>query len=307
MGNLKIEGLSHLVVEVSDLNRGEEFYRAVLGFEPAGHDLWPDCGLSLLMQTAGKQYLILSESPEPRSLPETGVHQAYSIALAEHPVISKKLAARGIDVHTYKEDRPSEAEDNFYFYDPDGNRVQLVTSKANSKAASRVQGIDHAAVESCDLEWAEDFYVKALHLPVDHRVGWNTADYKRAKLWGEGKEEMAPGTRRWDQRYTTMEQKRRLPRPNTHFFVRFGDAVLGIFLALEHRQEPPEELRVGTPRIAFRASRQVLDEAAKALREHGFSFDGPIDHASPCPISASLYFKDPGGNFLELATPRQAA
>lgn len=304
MGKLQIEGMNHLIVEVSDLKRGEEFYRTVLGFEPAGHDLWPDCERSLLMKTAGNDYLILSESPAPRSLPETGVHQAYRIAPAERAAVSKKLAARSIDIHTYREDRPSEAEDNFYFYDPDGNRVQLVASKANFEATGRVQGIDHATVESCDLEWAEDFYVKTLGLPVDHRVGWNTADYKRPKLWGEGKEEMAPGTRRWDQRYTTMEQKRRLPRPNTHFFVRFGDAVLGIFLALEHRQEPPEEQMVGTPRIAFRASRRVLDETAKLLNEHGFHFSGPIDHSSSSPILASLYFKDPGGNFLELSMAR---
>ena len=304
MSKLQIEGMSHLVVEVSDLKRGEEFYRAVLGFKPAGHDLWPDCGRSLLMQAVRKQYLILSESPEPRSLPETGVHQAYRIAPAERAAVSRKLAARSIDVHTYREDRPSEAEENFYFYDPDGNRVQLVAFKANFEATGRVQGIDHATVESCDLEWAEDFYVKALGLPVDHRVGWNTADYKRAKLWGEGKEKMAPGTRRWDQRYTTMEQKRRLPRPNTHFFVRFGNAVLGIFLAIEHRQEPPEEQMVGTPRIAFQASRSALDEMAKLLSEHGFLYKGPVDHSSSSPISASLYFKDPGGNFLELSVPR---
>ncbi len=304
MSNLQIEGISHLVVEVSDLKRGEEFYCSVLGFEPAGHDLWPDCGRSFLMKTAGNDYLILSECPEPRSLPETGVHQAYRIAPSEREAISKKLTARSIDVHTYKEDRTSEAEDNFYFYDPDSNRVQLVTSKTNSEADNRVQGIDHAAVESCDLEWAEDFYVKALGLGVDHRVGWNVADYKRAKLWGDGKEEMAPGTRRWDQRYTSMEQKRRLPRPNTHFFVRFGNSVLGIFLALVHRQEPPEEQMVGTSRIAFRASRSALDETAKLLGENGFPFSGPVDHSSSSPISASLYFKDPGGNFLELSVSR---
>ncbi len=304
MGGLQVQGISHLVIEVSDIKRREEFYRQVLGFEPLSVDLGPDHGRNVLLQAASGQLLVLSENRPPRSLPETGTHQAYRVMAADRKAISRKLAARGITVKAYKEDRPAEEEDNFYFYDPDGNRIQLVAYKTDSETAGKVLGIDHAVVECCDLEWAEDFYVKALGLPVDHRVGWRTADHVRAKLWGEGKEEMAPGTRRWDQRYTAMEQKRRLPRPNMQLFVRFGDAVLGIYLALEHRQEPPEEQTVGTPRIGFRASREVIDETVKLLAHHRFPFQGPIEHPARGPIAASLYFKDPGGNFLEFTVPR---
>jgi catechol 2,3-dioxygenase-like lactoylglutathione lyase family enzyme len=165
--------------------------------------------------------------------------------------------------------------------------------------------LDHAAVECHDLEWAEDFYVKVLGLAVEHRVGWRTADYVRGQLWGEGKEDMAPGTRRWDQRYTVMEQKRRIPRPNTHFFLRVGDGVLGIYLATQHRQEPPEEQIVGAPRIGLRVSRSRLDEALKLLKERRFLFHGPVEHPVSSPIAASVYVRDPGANFLELCVPRE--
>lgn len=299
-----MEGINHIVIEVSDLKRGDEFYRDVLGFESLGYDRVPDCGHSVLLRATSGQWLILSENPQPRSLPETGTHQAYRVAPSDRETIGKKLAALRIEVHTYKEDRPAEEEDNFHFYDPDGNRIQLVASKTHHDAGRKVLGIDHAAVECHDLEWAEDFYVKVLGLTVDHRVGWRTADYVRAKLWGEGKEEMAPGTRRWDQRYTVMEQKRRIPRPNTQLFMRVGDGVLGIYLATQHRQEPPEKQIVGTPRIGLRASRRALDEAVKLLTERCFPFQGPIEQPASTPIAASLYFKDPGANFLEICVPR---
>jgi catechol 2,3-dioxygenase-like lactoylglutathione lyase family enzyme len=299
-----MEGISHVVIEVSDLKRAEEFYREILGFELMDGGA-ADCGASVLLGAASGQSLILSQSAEPRSLPETGVHQAYRVAPRHREAIARNLASRQIDVHTYKEDRPAEERDNFYFYDFDGNRVQLVVSGADSNASGKVLGIDHAAVECHDLEWAEDFYVNVLGLAVEHRVGWRTADYVRGQLWGEGKEDMAPGTRRWDQRYTVMEQKRRIPRPNTHFFLRVGDGVLGIYLATQHRQEPPEEQIVGAPRIGLRVSHSRLDETLKLLKERRFPVHGPVEHPASSPIAASVYVRDPGANFLELCVPRE--
>jgi len=301
---LFMEGINHIAIEVSDLKRGEEFYRDLLGFESSGWDSVPGCGRSVSLRASSGQCLILCESPEPRSLAETGVHQAYRVAAAHREAIGKKLAARDIQAHTYKEDRPAEEGDNFYFYDPDGNRIQLVISKTQADAGVKVLGIDHAVVECHDLEWAEDFYGRTLGLSVDYRVGWRTADYVRAKLWGEGKEEMAPGTRRWDQRYTVMEQKKRLPRPNTQLFLHVGNDILGVYLATQHRQEPPEEQIVGTPRVGFRANRRTLDESVKLLKERRSPLHGPIEHPASIPIAVSIYFKDPGGNFLELSVPR---
>ena len=299
-----MEGISHLVIEVSALKRAEEFYREGLGFESGGDRTLADCGRSVSLRAASGQRLVLAETLEPRSLPETGVHQAYRVTPSDREAIKKSLATRGVKVHTYKEDRPAEENDNFYFFDPDGNRVQLVLTDTVSGPSSKVLGIDHAAIECHDLEWAEDFYVKVLGLTVDHRVGWRTADYVRARLWGEGKEDMAPGTRRWDQRYTVMEQKRRIPRPNTQLFTRVGDTILGIYLATQHRQEPPEKQIVGTPRIGFRTDRDRLDEIAKLLTERRFPVHGPIEHPASSLIAVSLYVRDPGANFLELSVPR---
>lgn len=300
-----MEGISHLVIEVSDLERAREFYCQILGFEVMNGCRVADCGASVSLRAASNQSLILSQCAEPRSLPETGVHQAYVVAARHREAVGTNLAARQIDVHHYKEDRPTEEKDNFYFYDFDGNRVQLVISGADANGSGKILGIDHAAVECHDLEWAEDFYVKVLGLEVEHRVGWRTADYVRAQLWGEGKEDMAPGTRRWDQRYTVMEQKRRIPRPNTHFFLRVGASVLGIYLATQHRQEPPETQIVGTPRIGLRTSRSELDELLKRLNERRFPVHGPVEQPPSSPIALSVYVRDPGANFLEICVLRE--
>jgi catechol 2,3-dioxygenase-like lactoylglutathione lyase family enzyme len=297
-----MDGIRHIVVEVADLKRAEEFYR-LLGFELAGDERVPECGRCMPLRTASDQRVILSENSQPRALPETGVHQAYRISPADRDALAARLAANGVAVQNYEEDRPSERSDNLYFYDPDGNRIQLVRS-AVAGAPGKILGIDHAAIESHDLEWAEDFYVKRLGFPLEHRVGWRTEDYVRAKLWGEGKEHMAPGTRRWDQRYTVMEQKRRLPRPNTHFFVRVGSESLAVYLATQHRQEPPEEQIVGTPRIGLRAKRPALEATAQRLVTARSPIHGPIEHPVGAAIAASLYLRDPGGNFIEICAPR---
>jgi catechol 2,3-dioxygenase-like lactoylglutathione lyase family enzyme len=298
-----MDGISHIVVEVADLKRAEEFYR-LLGFEAGAGERVPECGRSTVLRSASGQRLILSENPQPRSWPETGVHQAYRISASDRDALVTRLAAHDVTVHNYQEDRPSEKRDNCYFYDLDGNRIQLVATAPNPDARGKILGIDHAAIESHDLEWTEDFYVKSLALPLDHRVGWRTDDYVRAKLWGEGKEHMAPGTRRWDQRYTMMEQKRRLARPNTHFFARAGSEVLGIYLATQHRQEPPEEQIVGTPRIGFRVRRPMLEQIAQLLAARRTPAQGPVEHPAESAIAASLYVRDPAGNFLEICVPR---
>ncbi len=307
---LAAKHISHIVVEVADLGRARGFYGDILGFSAAGADGWPDCdGRHFVFGTAGGQSLILAETVRPRAFPDSGVHQAYRAGAEDIAAISSRLGDAGVEIFTYKEDRPAEAADNLYVQDPDGNRIQFVVAGDDGSPGDQtgaVQGIDHAAVSATDLEWEEDFYVNVLGLGVEFRVGWNTADYVRAQLWAEGKEDMAPGTRRWDERYRDIPGRdpadgRAVARPNTHFFVTFGSSVLGVFLANRFDQEPPEDLLIGTPRIAFAADEAGLDAAAKLLDERGRRFHGPVSHGTGAPVARSLYFKDPCGNFLELS------
>lgn len=305
---LELAGISHLVVEVGDLAQASGFYTRVLGFKEVGRDVLPNCGTHVALKSPAGQWVALVSNPDRLDLKEMGVHQAYRVSTAAKTAISAKLLAEGIEIKTYKEDRAVEEVDNFYFYDPSGNRVQLVVAK-NATATDGISGIDHAAVQVADMMWAEEFYTNELRLAVDHRVGWNTADYARARKWAAGEEDMAPGTRRNDTRYTVMVNRKTVPRANMQIFVRVGgNSVLGVYLANKHFQEPPEELIIGAPRTAFTvSSRAALDNAAKLLKSKERPFEGPVAHPQSSPIEASLYFKDPGGNFLELSVPRKGA
>jgi catechol 2,3-dioxygenase-like lactoylglutathione lyase family enzyme len=304
---LDVTGIAHLVVDVGDLDRAIDFYSRVLGLRRIGRDVLPSCGAHALLATASGQAVALALKADRPDLSETGVHQAYRVSPDARAAITKALIAEGVDIRTYKEDRSAEERDNFYFRDTDGNRLQLVQTDANEAApAAGLAGIDHAAVQVADMLWAEAFYAEGLGLPVDHRVGWKTADYVRARKWAAGEEDMAPGTRRLDQRYTVMVNRKTVPRANMQLFLRAGRGAVGVYLANKHFQEPPEEQIVGTPRIALAVDgRDRLDAAARRLAFHRRPFEGPVTHSSSAPIEASLYFKDPGGNFFELCVVRK--
>jgi catechol-2,3-dioxygenase len=296
---LTAKALSHLVVEVNDLAVAG-FYREVLGFAALGSDMIGNCGPSVALGAAEGGLLVLAKRDARPDLSATGVHQAYAVDKASRATIVATLKDRGIEVHTYKEDRPAEEADNFYFADPAGNRVQIVTRDG---AAGGPPALDHAAVQVANMWWAEVFYTQTLGCAVEHRVGWKTADYARAQLWADGKEDMAPGTRRLDQRYSSIVNKKAMPRVNLQIYLRLGAVPFAVYLSNQHFQEPPEDLLAGTPRTGFAVTDKVLDDTARALDTARWPHQGPVAIGEG-PIARALYFKDPGGNFIELAVRR---
>lgn len=296
--------ISHLVIEVPDSAAAARFYGEVLGAGAQEMDDWPQADETALTFASGQVLAFRSTNAEAGAA-ESGVHQAYVCTPAARAAIAERLKEADVEIQTYQEDRPTEAIEPFYFIDPFGNRVQLV---AGPGEGGGITGIDHAAVQASDIEWEEEFFVERLGFPVDHRVGWNTADYVRARAWAEGKEDMAPGTRRIDRRYRDIPgaepgQGREVARPNMQIFLGLKNGVVGIFLATSHRQEPPPEQAKGTPRTALTVSRPGLDAWAERLAETGVAMEGPVNHRKASPLAASLYFRDPCGNFFEFCTP----
>ncbi len=298
---LAASALSHLVVTVDDLGRAD-FYRDTLGFAVAGHDMIAACGASVTLAGANGGLLVLSRAENRPDLSATGVHQAYAVAPKARGAIRERLAAQGIAVHSYKEDRPAEEGDNFYFTDPAGNRIQIVADPAR---ADGPPALHHAAVHVANMWWAETFYTTTRGCAVEHRVGWKTADYARAKLWAAGKEDMAPGTRRMDKRYTSMVANREMPRVNLQIYLRIGNVPFALYLANQHIQEPPEEILIGTPRTGFAVSAAMLEATRRRLDQARWPHSGPTVHKDGV-LAQSLYFKDPGGNFIELCVRNDA-
>jgi len=299
-------GISHVAIQVTDTDQATDFYGSVLGAGAAAVPDWPEEGETALALSSG-QVLAFRSTGAPAAGEDSGVHQAYRCAAASRAAILDRLKAEGIAVHAYHEDRPAEAEDPCYFSDPFGNRVQLVWGPWQ---ADGIAGIDHTGVQASDIEWEEEFFIDNLGFPVDHRVGWNTADYVRARAWAEGKEDMAPGTRRLDQRYRDIPgaepgRSREVARPNMQIFLRLGEGVLGIFLATRHSQEPAPETARGAPRTGITVDRAALGDWAERLCAAGAAVEGPVRHGTGARHAETLYFRDPCGNFFAFCAPSE--
>jgi len=300
---IRVDSLAFVTAPVADIAAARRFYSRTLGLQDMGVDQLPGFGSHAVLRLPSGQFLILSapEGPDTRG---TGVHNAFRVSPAARDTIAGRLAADKVEVLTYLEDRPKEETENFFFLDPDGNRIQLVRSPS-AKAAADVQAIDHTVVLTYDMLWAQSFYGEGLRLPVESRVGVRTADHARARRWAAGEEEMAPGTRRLDKLYMTMGGQNEVPRANMQVYFTAGSAVFGIYLATKHQQEPPEEQLIGTPRTAFLVASGDLERIATLLQKRRRPFSGPVDHPKSVPFAASLYCKDQSGNFLEFCAPRR--
>lgn len=307
MSAFSATAISHVVIEVSDPARAMDFYNRILGAPAAIAAAWAGEGAKACALPSG-EHLVLVPRTAPRTFADTAVHVAYHAAPAALAAIAERADAAGIPVHRYIEDRPEEVTQNHYLADPDGNRIQLVPGAG---PGGGIGGIDHVAVQVSDIEWEDDFWVEALGFPAVHRVGWRTADFIRARDWGEGKEDMAPGCRRWDQRYRDIPgaapgQGRKVARPNPQIFLDLGGGdkgpVLALYLAPAHAQEPPLEQARGTPRTAFLVDDGALDSVAAALRAAGGSVDGPIIEGGDSAVTRSVYLRDRCGIFFEFCS-----
>ena len=305
-----VHGISHLVIEVADAQRAARFYAENLGVHGAALADWPEADELALALRSG-QMLVFKSGSGGKTHQESGIHQAYRCTAGARSVIEAKLADAGIAVHRYHEDRPAEAREPFYFTPAAGSGGAWGTEPSNGTGNGRARGgVEHAAIQGSDREWEEAVFVERLGFGVDHRVGWNTEDYGRARAWAEGHDDMAPGTRRMDHRYRDNPgaepgSSREIPRPNIQIFLGLGGSVLGIFLATFHIQEPAPELARGTPRTALAMDRAGLKAMAAALDSAGVALEGPVVHGPGAPLAESLYFRDPCGNFFEFCVPAE--
>ena len=93
-----------------------------------------------------------------------------------------------------------------------------------------------------------------------------------------------------------------LDRPEeNHIYFDPGDGCLMTFFVNESRQTDPQpvpEVTGNVHHLAFAVSRETFDRAEQGLAEAGYPNTGPIDRG----FMDSLYFRDPNGLRIELAT-----
>jgi len=298
---LRLNGFAGMVLSVSDPDAAAAFYCGVLGCVDGGSDRLANAGMHRLVATASGAVIALARVMQREDVADSGVHFAFWAGPGAREHIADALKSRAVPVHGYREDRAAEQGDRFYFFDPDGNRLQIAVRPDGPLRG--IGGIDHLGVQVPDMMWGEEFYGRVLGLEVESRFGLRTADHARARIWARGEDDMAPGTRRNDKLYMPMGGQNEVPRTNMQVYYRAGDGIVGVYLAARHVQEPPEEELFGSPRMILSVPRATLDDAVERLSVAGRPFLGPVSHEGGL-AKASLYFKDTGGNFLELCEMR---
>ena len=133
-----------------------------------------------------------------------------------------------------------------------------------------VETMEHCGMTVPDVREAEEFYENILGARIDHRSSLRTDE-----LGG-----------------------------TPHTAIVLGDFF---FVLFPHANQPPEPSRPrgfdGT-RKAYAVSRDEFQEVVRRLEEHDVAFDGPKAHPENGPLGESVYFTDPGGNYLEVCWRR---
>jgi Rieske Fe-S protein len=115
-----------LLLEVSDLERSERFYRDDLGLEPIGRDLWPDDPPNTTFRTADGGHVVLVEVPEVR--PDgPAQHRNFMLPEADYHTVFARLKERGWLRPNYRTEMGvrSVGEVTCSLFDPDRHRLQL--------------------------------------------------------------------------------------------------------------------------------------------------------------------------------------
>ena len=141
---------------------------------------------------------------------------------------------------------------------------------------AEVQCISHSGINVLDLKEAEEFYATLFGGLITNRVNFNTDDAKRAR--------------------------------SVHTSIALNDWLFAMCLPRGQMPMPPEEQLRGTNgfRHGFRLSRGAFGELIERLQVNEIPFEGPVTHPDNSPLGESVYFKDPGGNFLEVCWRRDA-
>ena len=122
---MRLLELDHFGIDVSDLDRAEEFYTRVLGLEVAQR-----FGRHQVLLRCGSQMLALFERQDlpPRVTdkidnPLGKGHHAFKVNRTDFRSAQKEFSAHGIPAH-----RPIDWGDHdcLYFLDPDGNLLEIV-------------------------------------------------------------------------------------------------------------------------------------------------------------------------------------
>ncbi len=135
---IKTKGIYHIGIPVNDVDRAVKFYTDVLGMQVAKLNR-DDMGdrLNRADLRSGDGMVVLFQRPKPverDALSEDGAtHHAFIVDNDDFELAVEKMKDWGVKVHKVPTvDRPTGR--GFYFFDPDGNLLQLYTPPKGSSS-----------------------------------------------------------------------------------------------------------------------------------------------------------------------------
>ncbi|HEY4135385.1 MAG TPA: VOC family protein [Alphaproteobacteria bacterium] len=122
-----VDGFSHLVVQVTDLDRSEAFYRDVFGLDIIGRDLVTDEGPNSLLAMNTRQRVLLVQVPEvtPFRPNSSSIHHAWLLTIEQLERAKVRLAEHGFDITDSRQAFRAMGEQSLDVFDPDGHRYQV--------------------------------------------------------------------------------------------------------------------------------------------------------------------------------------
>ncbi|HEY7060985.1 MAG TPA: VOC family protein [Chloroflexota bacterium] len=141
---------------------------------------------------------------------------------------------------------------------------------------AEIESVSHTGINVVDLKDAEEFYADILGAQITNRVNFNTDDARRGR--------------------------------SVHTSVVMGDWLFAMVLPRGEMPMPPPDTHRGTNgfRHAFHVSREEFPGVIERLEARGVAYEGPVAHPERGPLGESVYFTDPGGNFIEVCWRRDA-
>lgn len=136
-----------------------------------------------------------------------------------------------------------------------------------------IEGLNHCGISVPDVRAGEEFFERVLGAAHCNRISLESSSIRL----GRG----APHTCNvlGDYLFVLFPHRRPIPRP-----------------------ESPRGIDGG--RHAFAVSRARFQDILERARTEGIDFEGPVVHPEQGPLGESIYFTDPGGNYMEVCWRR---
>lgn len=120
-------GFSHMVLEVGNLDRSEDWYRDVIGLDLLGRGLMAEERPHSLLKMNTGQLLILVEvdSPQPTRPNSASIHHAFWLTMDQYRTAQTRYAAAGYDIGDERAAFRAKGEYSMDLWDPDGHHWQI--------------------------------------------------------------------------------------------------------------------------------------------------------------------------------------